>query len=309
MSFLLTNIHACQGDIKVINLRKFLFCSAVVCLFPMLSVASAAVDIPSVKVDKAPVVDGSVGDAAWSNVKPIVIADSASGKKILLRSVYTADQVFFLVQFSDAAENFLHKPWVWDAADKKYKTGAHRADTFVFKWNMMDKDVNLSNFSDDNYRADVWYWKANRTNPAGFADDKTQVLADSPSKKSKERISTTGKKRYLSRISDAGKPPYKEYKPTAYEGDLINAFPVGVPEGSRADVHAKGVWKGGFQTIEFARALNTGHDDDLQFDPASGKSYLLGVSIFSLYGNPLDTSMPNLYGMGRISEPLKLKFQ
>jgi len=293
----------------MIKVRQFMFCFALVCLLPVASLTCAAVDIPSVKVDTAPVVDGSVGDAVWSSVKPIAISDSASGKKILLRSVYTADKVFFLVQFPDAAQNFLHKPWVWDAAGEKYKTGSHREDTFVFKWSMMDKDVNLSNFSDDSYRADVWYWKANRTNPAGYADDKTQILADSASKKSKEKISNTGKKRYLSRISDAGKAPYNTYKPTVYEGDLVDAFPVGVPDGSRADVQAKGFWKGGFQTIEFARALKTGHDDDLQFDLATSKSYLFGISIFSLYGDRLETSTPNLYGMGRISEPLRLQFQ
>ena len=288
--------------------RKILAALLVACLVPAFSTAIAAQEIPSVKVETGPVVDGDGGDVAWSGVNPIVIADSASGKKILLRSVHTVEEVFFLVQFPDAAENFLHKPWVWNATDKKYEAGPHREDTFVFKWNMTDKDVNLSNFSDDNYRADVWYWKANRTNPAGFADDKTQVLADSPSKKSKEKVSSTGKKRHLSRISDAGKAPYKEYTPTAYEGDLVDAFPAGVPEGSRADVHAKGAWKGGLQTVEFSRALNTGYDDDLQFDPAAEKSYLFGVSIFSLYGEALDTSTPNLYGMGRISAPLRLKF-
>ncbi len=293
----------------MIHLKKASLLFLVIGFFFMASVAFAAIDIPSVKVAKAPVLDGSAQDPAWLGVKPLVIVDQASGKKILLRSVYTADQVFFLVQFPDAAQNFLHKPWVWNAADKKYEMGAHREDTFVFKWNMMDKEVDLSSFSDDNYRSDVWYWKANRTNPAGFADDKTQVLADSPGKKSKEKISATGKKRYLSRLSDAGKPPYKTYNPAAYEGDLVDAFPEGTPQGSRADVHAKGVWSGGLWSVEFARNLNTGHDDDVQFDPAVGKSYLFGISIFSLYGNPPDTSTPNLYGLGRISEPLWLKFQ
>ena len=293
----------------MIHSRRIMAFFHVACFLFMASVAFAATDIPSAKVAKAPVIDGSAQDAAWSGVKPLIIVDSASGKKILFRSVYTADQVFFLVQFPDAAKNFLHKPWVWNAADKKYVTGAHREDTFVFKWNMMDKEVDLSSFSDDSYRADVWYWKANRTNPAGFADDKTQALADSPSKKSKEKVSATGKKRYLSRLSDAGEPPYKTYKPTAYEGDLIDAFPPGTPQGSRADVHAKGVWNGGFWFVEFARALNTSHDDDVQFDPAAGKAYQFGISIFSLYGNPLDATTPNLYGMGRISEPLRLKFQ
>lgn len=292
----------------MLKIRRILTAFLVVCLILVSCAAWAATEITTHKVAKAPVVDGSDQDDAWQGVKPVAIADTASGTKVLLRSVHTADQVFFLVQFPDDAENFLHMPWVWNATEKKYQSGAHREDTFVFKWNMMDRDVDLSNFSDDSYRADVWYWKANRTNPAGFADDKTQVLEDAPSKKGVEKLSKTGKKRYMSRLSDSGKAPYKEYTPTTYEGDLIDAFPVAIPEGSRADVHAKGVWSGGFRTIEFSRALNTGHDDDVQFDPAAGKSYLFGISIFSLYGNPLDTAMPNLYGMGRISEPLLLTF-
>jgi len=281
-----------------------------ICLVPMLGVATAEIDIPSIKVDTPPLVDGHAQDAVWNGVKPIAIADSASGSKILLRSVYTDEQIFFLVQYPDSAENFLHKPWVWNAAEKKYEEGSHREDTFVFKWNMMDHDVNLSNFSDDDYQADVWYWKANRTNPAGFADDKNQILGAKPIKKSTELTSLTGKARHLGRYSDAGKAPYKELKEvTEYQGDLVDRYPTAKPEGSRADVHAKGVWNGGFRTVEYARALNTGHDDDLQFDPASGKAYLFGVSIFSLYGRPHIENSPNYYGRGRISEPLRLKFQ
>lgn len=136
---------------------KLFVCTLMVCLLPMLGVAVAEIDILSVKVDTAPEVDGRAQDAAWNSVKPVAVADSASGSKILLRSVYTADRIFFLVQYPDSAENFLHKPWVWNAAEKKYEEGSHREDTFVFKWNMMDHDVNLSNFSDDDYQADVWY--------------------------------------------------------------------------------------------------------------------------------------------------------
>ena len=290
--------------------RKFLVCSFMVCLFPLLGVATAELEVPSVKVQKAPEVDGAGQDAVWAKVKPVTVKDSASGTNVLIRSVYTEDQIFFLVQFSDSAENFLHKPWVWNAAEKKYESGSHREDTFVFKWNMMDHDVNLSNFSDDDYRADVWYWKANRTNSAGYADDKSQVLAAQPIEKSTELTSTSGKARHLGRYSDAGKAAYKELKElTEYQGELVDRYPTTTPVGSRADVHAKGTWKGGFRTVEYARALNTGHDDDLQFEPASGKGYLFGVSIFSLYGRPHIVNSPNFYGRGRISEPLRLKFQ
>jgi hypothetical protein len=172
---------------------------------------------------------------------------------------------------------------------------------------MTDKKVDLSNFSDDSYKADVWYWKANRTNPAGYADDKHQELSDSPSKKSTELESATGKTRHLTRRSDKGKPAYKEFKPTEFTEALIDRYQESTPEGSRADVKAKGKWQGGFWTIEFERKFDTGNSDDVQFDVS--KEYLFGVSIFSLYGRPHDPSSPNLYGRGRISDPLLLSFE
>ena len=292
------------------RLGKLLIFSLMICFFPLLGTAVAELEIPSVKVEKVPVLDGAGMDSAWQGLKPVTVKDSASGTNFLIRSVYSADQVFFLVQFPDNAENFLHKPWVWNATEKKYETGPHREDTFVFKWNMMDHDVNLSNFSDDDYRADIWYWKANRTNPAGYSDDKSQLLGSQPIKKSTELTSMGGKVRHLGRYSDAGKSAYKELKTlTEYQGDLVDRYSASTPEGSRADVHAKGSWAGGFRTVEYARALNTGHDDDLQFEPASGKGYLFGVSIFSLYGRPHIVNSPNFYGRGRISEPLRLRFQ
>jgi hypothetical protein len=283
---------------------------SMLCLGGLLSVsvAVADMDVPSKNVDVAPVVDGQI-DASWADIKPLSIVDAASKARILLRSVYTEDRVYFLVQFPDSVNNFLHKPWLWNATSNAYETGAHREDTFVFKWNMMDHDVDLSAFSEDDYTADVWYWKANRTNPAGYADDKRQILGSQAMKKSKELQSASGKPRHLARYSDAGKAPYNELKSlTEYQGNLVDRYPVGKPEGSRADVQAKGVWNAGFWTIEFSRKLDTGHEDDVRLEPAREQGHLFGVSIFSLYGKPHDPNSPNYYGRGRISEPLRLKF-
>jgi hypothetical protein len=277
-------------------------------LFPGL--VMAAQTLPSVKVKTAPVLDGSIQDQVWTSVTPVVITDAVAGVKILLRSVYTDDSVYFLIMFSDQAENAYHKPWIWDEAGKTYVDGPHREDTFVFKWNLEDKDVNLSNFSDDSYRADEWYWKANRSNPAGHADDKLQILSDKSTPKATETISPTGKKRYLQRLSDSGEPPYREVpRPSEFVGNLVNRYEAEVPTGSHADVRAKGVWEAGFWFIEVARNLRTEDKLDIQFAPESGKKYLFGVSVFSLYGNSPDESQPNRYGMGRISEPLTLEFR
>lgn len=287
--------------------RAFLSTLMVMLLLGMSNMAFAEQSIVSTKVETPPVIDGDINELIWENVKPTPIKDQASGTMILLRSVYSGDKVYFSVFFNDSVENPLHKPWLWDKDKEVYETGAHREDTFVFKWNMMDKKVDLSNFSDDSYKADVWYWKANRTNPAGYADDKNQELSDSQSEKSTEVESLTGKKRFLSRHSDKGKPAYTEFKPTTFTESLIDRYPKSMPKGSRADVIAKGQWKDGSWTIEFERKLVTGHSDDVQFDLS--KEYLFGVSIFSLYGKPHDPNSPNLYGRGRISDPLLLSFE
>lgn len=290
------------------------FCSTLLCFFFMAAPALAVHSehfITSHKTGTAPVLDGSCTDPVWQVITPEAIFDHTANTQFFLSSVYTDDKLFFCVKYKDMAENPFHKPWIWDKAEEKYVSGAHREDTFVFKWNMEKHEVNLSNFSDDSYTADIWYWKANRTNLAGYADDKHQILSDKPGKKSTETVSASGKKRYLYRKSDAGKPAYKEIKtpPSGISTHLVNRYEPAKPQGSRGDVEAKGAWKNGYWTIEFARTFNSGHDDDVQFDPESGESYLFGVSIFSLYGRPLIMDQPNRYGMGRISDPLELVFE
>ena len=273
------------------------------------AIATSGQTIFSVKVDTPPIIDGDTNEPIWSSTKPVPVKDKVSGAMIILRSVYTDDKVYFSVWFPDLAENRLHKPWMWDKDKEVFEIGPHREDTFIFKWSMMDDQVDLSNFSDDNYTADLWYWKANRTNPAGYADDKTQTLSDSSSKKATEIKSTSGKTRFLVRSSDSGKSAYREVKPNTFSENTIDHYPKSKPEGSRADVVAKGKWNGGFWTIEFERQLETGYEDDLQFNVSTGKDHLFGISIFSLYGRPHDPNSPNLYGRGRISDPLILTFK
>ncbi len=272
------------------------------CLTPVLAQAEIQVNVPRVTME--PLIDGDNSDPVWLQTKPLLINDQTAKETILLSAVHTDERIYFLVMYQDKAENPLHKPWTWDEEQGDYVEGSHREDTFVFKWNMMEKDVNLSNFSEDDYRADVWYWKANRTNLSGYADDKMQILSGQASKGSQELKSPNGMTRYLSRISDKGSAPYTEYRPESKSTAVVNRYLPAQPSGSRADVEAKGRWVSGFWFIEFSRKLQTGYADDLQL--TLDKSPLFGVSIFSLYGNKLDMASPNLYGKGRISEPLRL---
>lgn len=270
------------------------------------STATAARDIITPLAGEAPVVDGSCNEAPWRATKTYTIRDKRMNVDIILKSVHTADTLFFCVQYPDPDESRLHRPWLWDKKLGLYTVGPLMEDTFVFRWNMEDHEVDLSDYSDDAFTADLWYWKANRTDPMGYADDKYDTLTATEPLKSQPVLSRSGKRRYLNRLEDTGTPAYRTIMELDYRGDQLPQYTLDTPTGSRADVKAKGVWQDRKWTIEFARKLNTGHGDDLQFSAAGKKKYLFGVSIKSLYGEPLDDKIPNLYGQGRISEPLRL---
>ena len=257
----------------------------------------------------APTIDGVADEAVWANAAELSIVDSATGKTINLKTFRDDQRIYFLATYPDADESRLHKPWVWDKELELYDLGPQREDNFAFKWNLEDKPVDLSNFADNLYRADVWYWKANRTDPVGYADDKLHILQDQPGKKAKQLTSKGGQQRYLIRLGDVGDAAQKKRILVDYEGDIVDQYESTTPSGSRADVHAKGAWKGGAWTIEFSRLLDTGNDDDIQFDPSSGKSYQFGVSILGLYAEEIPPGQTPGYGKGRISDPIMLEFK
>jgi hypothetical protein len=289
---------------------RFITFTALLCTvcFLLTVPARGAQNLTVLKAAQAPTIDGSGDDAAWGAAKSITVSDARNKDTVTLKAVVSGDMVYFLVSYPDAEENNLHKPWVWDKEMSVYKLGPQREDGFTFKWNMEPAEVDLSNFSDDSYTADVWYWKAGRTNPAGYADDKSHVLADEPGKKAKTMKTASGKTKYLMRIGDAGTPAQKKRLLTDYQGDVQDQYESQKPEGSRADVIAKGVWKDGSWTVEFGRKLETGNSDDVRLAASPGSRYLFGVSIFGLYGEDVDDSKAHLYGQGRLSEKLYLVF-
>jgi len=259
------------------------------------------------KVMIAPVIDGIGDDAAWKKAQHIVTYDNIAGIDVTLKAVYTNTKIFFFVSFTDPDESRIHKAWIWDKKMKIYTLGPDREDCFVFKWNMNPEPVDLSILSDSSYVSDVWFWKANRTDPAGYADDKINRFNPFKSKKSKKLVSKSGKTMFIKREGDEGKPAYQTTIYDQYQGDKLNNFKHQIPSKSRADIRAKGIWARGKWTIEFERKLNTGHFDDIQFNIE--KVYLFGISRYEIAGRKPDPSLTQpLYGSGDVSEKLYLSF-
>ena len=88
---------------------------------------------------------------------------------------------------------------------------------------------------------------------------------------------------------------------------LIVPEPISEPTSSRADIRARGVWADGYWTVEFGRALQTGHEDDVQLQ--TDQVYRLGVSRYEIAGRRADPEAEQpQYGCGEISEILTFKF-
>lgn len=259
------------------------------------------------KVAEPPVIDGKDNDPVWNKAEQVITQDQANNLSIAAKAIYTTQDIFILVKFKDPDESRTHKSWQWDKGLSLYKVGYDREDIFVIKWNMNPEPTDLSIYSDDPYLADIWYWKARRTDPVGYADDKTHKLKSEKERDATELKSKSDKAIYLIRSADKGTSAYKMDMKMDYQGEVLPRYINRQPTGSRADVKAKGNWRDGEWTIEFARALDTGNQDDVQFEV--DKKYLLGVSRYEIAGRPPNEKLSQpLYGTGDINEALWLHF-
>ena len=266
-------------------------------------------ELSAIPVTSRPQIDGQAKDEVWNRAPATETRDFSSQRSITLKAVYTADEIFFLVSFPDVAPSTTHKSWRWDPNEEIYRDMGDREDMFVFKWSLSGHDINLSlREAIEPHRADIWFWKAHRTNRGGYADDKWQELSPMVTEHAKAIASPQHGTLYFRRVGDAGQSAYAEQRYYDFRGDVLAKYTPRQPGGSRADIRAKGVWHKGQWTIEWARPLQTTHDDDIAFVP--GGRYLFGVSCYEMahdQANP--TWSQPLYRTGDIFDRLILHLQ
>lgn len=269
--------------------------------------ACAALTLVAERVDIPPLIDGSAVDDAWAKAQAVRVHDVVADIDITLKAVHDGERVYLLSQYPDATENRLHRQLLWNPALKSYQDGPTREDCLVLKWSMVSHETTLTLRENRPYQADIWFWKAHRTDSSGFADDKLQHYTTTRDKKAKMLISSEGNVFYLQRDGDEGTPPYQPLLHGGYVQDTMPKYALVTPSGSRADVRAKGIWQAGGWTIEFSRKLDTGHNDDVRFE-LSGR-YPFGVSRYEISGrDPEPESETPLYGSGDVGELITLIF-
>ena len=300
--------------------------------------AADEMEIAAKKVTEAPAIDGKV-DKIWDGVKATKVTASEGPQgdvEISLKVLYTDKDVYFLFQWPDKTQSlnrlyeFTGTEWkklkgvedqfnlMWDIANTMKEFPAKGCTAACHK---QDKKIWLST-NGPTERLDVWHWKAQRSNPVGYADD--QWLGHELRKEGDEETARGNDAKTAGGYSDnwdkdAKRPKYMfkegvkpgpillkkdavEIKDAKFKaGDRLPREVLEKPVGSRGDIEAKGVWDKGRWTLELRRARDTGDkENDIQFtDP--NRPYYFGISVHD------DADDENHSHTGRTAMKLLLK--
>jgi hypothetical protein len=140
--------------------------------------------LTSKMVTTAPVLDGDNGDAVWSDAKSITTSND-----VTIKSVFTETTVYFLLKWSDTTQSDTKNQWSFSEGEWS-KSG--NEDRVALMWNMGNiadfnsegcqiachigvggiSSRNVMKTNGDGEEGDMWHWKAARTDPVGYVDDK-----------------------------------------------------------------------------------------------------------------------------------------
>jgi len=246
-----------------------------------------------------------------------------AGKKasVTTKAVYTDQEIYFLFSWKDTAKSVTKAAWAYDGQKWSHQKGNEDRISLLFEINRINNFATKGcavvchvpegapNAKDGKFgtssaaeKGDLWHWKAARSDPAGFADD-TWVTVISEEKGG--RKGDAGKGGDTKNITeDKSMPKYmlapgkklakndillvshaaeiKDY--SAFKaGDTVTYRMPKMPEGSRADIKAVSRYADGSWTVMLYRALDTGNDDDVAFNPR--KKYNFAMALFDDSGD------------------------
>lgn len=253
-------------------------------LFSIDLVKAEVQTIPVHPLPAAPVLDGQSTDWETIPAEHIPLHNTVTHSKITLDKVMLKagvyeDNVYFHVVWADEMESALHKPFVWNEKKDRYVRGEQREDRFALQFEMSGRyDTNW--FSGATFRADMWHWKASRTNPLGKADDKMTIVSLDKLLRGYQGQTPDKKTVYIQRPRDEGDKFYRsERYGKKQEAIMPKYILISSGQGSSWDIDAKGVWHQGYWTLELRRKLDTGHEDDVKF--VLGTRVLGGIAVFN----------------------------
>ncbi|MCB1908602.1 MAG: hypothetical protein KDH15_14630 [Rhodocyclaceae bacterium] len=199
------------------------------------------------------------------------------------------------VRWADDAEDSKGDFWSWNG--RRYRRVRRYGDMFAVR---LERSGNYdrSMLSGKSYEVDLWQWSAHRSQAAGIAADYRHVITTSLLENAAEYTVDGVGTVFIKKFADEGHNPFKTVRPPrTRQADQIEATTLnGVADGSFADVRAAGRWRDGHWQLELARALDTGHADDVVL-PAGGSI----VGQIAVFNHAEDENKS-------VSEPLRFDF-
>lgn len=281
-------------------------------------------------VSKAPVLDGRLDDNAWKQAEPLSVIvyhpprpQRALNTTVELRAVWSGRDFFLSARWADATEDTHKEQWTFDGK-RWIQDPDQDEDRFALIY-PINQSVpwfrDASCFSachaqtgpggkikwykatlGPSERLDVWHWKATRSNPLGYVDDKFwNHLLPSPDHRHAGRHPDDGAggpnpaKRNANAdrtrplfMPTPGKPPQiagvlmrdeaVPFVETGHKpGSIIPGRVLTPPRSSRADVRSAGVHREGHWHLEIRRAMDTGNEDDIVFELGTEIPFALAV--------------------------------
>jgi PAS domain S-box-containing protein len=283
------------------------------------------------RTNESILIDGYPNEDSWKTAKELVIRvqDGSIGiVDVSLKALYDSEYIYFFASWLDSTESVNKDMWTYNGENW---TSSGNEDRIAFFWNIDDsvRGFNIAgcamlchgdrmHTNAPEETADLWQWKASRTNPLGYADDEwlDDTVVEGYDEKAKEAAMHGDgtshlfyNEGYVRNINSEGTAPkYYEPDPESEEdarfifqwevesgeavkitdsarfnvGALVPGYILKRPVGNRGDVDAKGVWRDGKWMVEFRRKLNTGYDSDVQFDIS--RTYRFGIAIMDNSG-------------------------
>jgi len=244
---------------------------------------AVAQSIPVIDLKQMPQLDAEPNEwggygGEWVALTPLTAVSRVEARQVLVKVGRYADQVLFYFEWQDTEADLVHKPFRWNAAEQRYARGEQREDRLAIQF-QISGEYHSDWLATGGFVADMWHWKASRSNPLGLAHDKKTTLSRAKILRAYRTEKPDGTPLYILRESDQGTPLYT----TARYGRRVEAqmpkyLLASDPRGSIADVRAKGVWRDGWWRLELLRKLDTGHGDDVVF--VAGQAVAAGIAIF-----------------------------
>lgn len=260
--------------------------------------------ITAKKTDIPIVIDG-VPESRWSLTDSIT---TVSGIK--LKFLYDDSTLYAYAQWLDGHREYptgvvaptqseFRKQWSFDGTNW---TQSGDEDRLAFAWKMTDNfgascgrtcHNEKAAHATANNRMDVWHWKAQRTNPITYLDD--QYWNSSGRQNDAVVSGSFGSDNITGLLPTMmGSNPAANQGPWLFQttaipfvntgwvagdkipGYILNDSPDPIA-GSRGDVRAKGLFNAatGMWSLEIARKLNTGNDDDFVADLLNGNEFTI----------------------------------